>query len=62
MKEASMPLAIAVGVVILLSSFAALFAAAALAIRRDLNRRFDRVRVQLEQHATAVMHDLLDTR
>jgi hypothetical protein len=49
---------VALFVVILLGSLAALFTAAALAIRRDFTERFDRIGARLREDAEALLHNL----
>jgi hypothetical protein len=55
-----MPWIIAGCVVLLVVSLTLLFIASARLILRDMNDRFDRVRVQLEHAANAVVNDLVD--
>lgn len=51
---------IAFVVVVFLAALTGVFIAAARAIRRDLTDRFDRIRVQLERDANALVQHLLN--
>jgi hypothetical protein len=55
-----MPLVIGMSVALLLMGLAGLFVASARLIRRDMNDRFDKIRAQLEDDATAIVQQLPD--
>ncbi len=55
-----MPWFVAASVVALLAALAALFVVHARVIRRDVEERFARFQVKLEEEANEVMHDLLN--
>jgi hypothetical protein len=55
-----MPWIIALSVVLLLAALTRLFLTHAMVLRRDLDARFERIRVQLENDANAIVRDMLD--
>jgi hypothetical protein len=53
-------LIIALSVVVLIAALLGLFITSAHLIRRDIDDRYDRIRVRIEEDARAVLRDLLN--